>query len=187
MRVVQVLLIGGALLLAFATPKAFLRPATPTVTAPVRIVYGPGNGFEAIDSELIGQAKDRIDMAAYVLSDQRIIATLSAAAERGVKIRLYLDAEQFRRIASANENMVALVNQPGVSARIKAEHNDMMHLKAFAVDGRWLRTGSANFSWSGERRQDNDILVIDSADAARTFSRHFDSLWARRDNSEAAQ
>ena len=44
-----------------------------------------------------------------------------------------------------------------------------MHLKAYAVDGRWLRTGSTNFSWSGETRQDNDIIVIDSPQAAAQF------------------
>ena len=180
----QIFLLGGAMLVALAAPKPFSRQNSP-MTAPVRIAYGPGNGFEAIDPELIAQAKDRIDMAAYVLSDERIIEALSRAAERGVTIRLYLDPEQFRRIAGANINMVALVNQPNVSARIKAEQNDMMHIKSFAVDGRWLRTGSANFSWAGERRQDNDILVIDSPEAAREFSRNFDLIWARRDNSEA--
>jgi phosphatidylserine/phosphatidylglycerophosphate/cardiolipin synthase-like enzyme len=182
----MVFLLGGAMLVALAAPNPFLRPNSP-VTAPVRIAYGPGHGFDAIDPELIGKAKNRIDMAAFVLSDHGVIEALSAAAERGVKIRLYLDAEQFRRIAAANVNMVALVNQPNVSARIKAEQNDMMHMKSFAVDGRWLRTGSANFSWSGERRQDNDILVIDSPEAAREFSRNFDLIWARRDNREASQ
>jgi phosphatidylserine/phosphatidylglycerophosphate/cardiolipin synthase-like enzyme len=180
------LFFAGAMLVALAAPKALLRQDS-SVTAPVRIAYGPGHGFETIDLDLIGRAKDRIDMAAYVLSDQRIIEALSAAAERGVRIRIYLDPEQFRRIAGANVNMVALVNQPNVSARIKAEQNDMMHLKSFAVDGRWLRTGSANFSWAGERRQDNDILVIDSPEATREFLRNFDSIWARRDNSEASQ
>ena len=36
-----------------------------------------------------------IDMAAYVLSDPRIIEALTDAAERGVLIRLYLDRSQF--------------------------------------------------------------------------------------------
>ncbi|MCW2285854.1 phosphatidylserine/phosphatidylglycerophosphate/cardiolipin synthase-like enzyme [Rhodoblastus acidophilus] len=182
----KLLFFAGAMLVALAAPKALLRLDS-SVTAPVRIAYGPGNGFDSIDLDLIGRARDRIDMAAYVLSDQRIIEALSAAAERGVKIRIYLDPEQFRRIADANVNVVALVNQPNVSARIKAEQNDMMHLKTFAVDGRWLRAGSANFSWAGERRQDNDILVIDSPEAAGAFTRHFDSIWARRDNSEASR
>ena len=79
--------------------------------------------------------------------------------------------------------MLALVNQPNVEARIKAEQNDLMHLKAYALDGRWLRTGSTNFSWSGETRQDNDIVIIDSPQAAAGISpRQFEKLWARRDN-----
>jgi phosphatidylserine/phosphatidylglycerophosphate/cardiolipin synthase-like enzyme len=60
-----------------------------------------------------------------------------------------------------------------------------MHIKAYAVDGRWLRTGSTNFSWAGETRQDNDIIVIDSPQAAADFTRHFEKIWARRDNREA--
>ena len=35
-----------------------------------------------------------------------------------------------------------------------------MHLKAYAIDGEVLRTGSANFSTSGENAQDNDLIVI---------------------------
>jgi hypothetical protein len=55
---------------------------------------------------------------------------------RGVKIRRRLAPEQFRRIADADENMVALVDQPNVNARLEAEQNDMTHMKTFAVDGR---------------------------------------------------
>ena len=32
-----------------------------------------------------------------------------------------------------------------------------MHLKAYEIDGSLLRTGSANFSTSGENAQDNDL------------------------------
>jgi phosphatidylserine/phosphatidylglycerophosphate/cardiolipin synthase-like enzyme len=34
-----------------------------------------------------------------------------------------------------------------------------MHLKAYEIDGEELRTGSANFSTSGENAQDNDLIV----------------------------
>ncbi len=186
LRALKLLLLGGALMLAIAGPKAFLEPRAPLL-AKVTVAYGPGPGFAAIDPELIGRAKKSIDMAAYVLSDQRVIVALSAAASRGVRVRIYFDPEQFRRIGGDNDNIQALANQPNVSARIKAERNDLMHMKAYAVDGRWLRTGSANFSWSGETRQDNDVIVIDSPQAANDFTRHFERLWARRDNTEAAR
>ena len=86
-----------------------------------------------------------------------------------------------------NDNVQALTRQPNVLARIKAENNDLMHLKAYAVDGRWLRTGSTNFSWSGETRQDNDLIVIDSPGAVEDFTRQFEKLWSRRDNQDAGK
>jgi phosphatidylserine/phosphatidylglycerophosphate/cardiolipin synthase-like enzyme len=53
-----------------------------------------------------------------------------------------------------------------------------MHLKSYQIDGRLLRTGAANFSASGLKRQDNDLVVIESADAAGTFKRTFDMRFA---------
>jgi phosphatidylserine/phosphatidylglycerophosphate/cardiolipin synthase-like enzyme len=50
-----------------------------------------------------------------------------------------------------------------------------MHLKRYQIDGRLLRTGNANFSASGLKRQDNDLIVIESAGAAAAFKRAFDA------------
>lgn len=186
MRAITLFLLAGAVILAIMGQRTFLQSREPLL-APVRIAYGPSQGFASIDPELIDRAKKTIDMAAYVLSDQRVIEALSRAASRGVEVRLYFDPEQFRRIGGVNDNLSALTHQPNVTGKIKAEHGDLMHVKAYAVDGRWLRTGSANFSWSGETRQDNDIIVIDSPEAAADFTRYFEKLWARRDNSGAAQ
>jgi phosphatidylserine/phosphatidylglycerophosphate/cardiolipin synthase-like enzyme len=41
-----------------------------------------------------------------------------------------------------------------------------------------LRTGAANFSASGLKRQDNDLIVIESAGAAASFKRNFDARFA---------
>ena len=49
-----------------------------------------------------------------------------------------------------------------------------MHLKSYQMDGRLLRTGVANFSASGLKRQDNDLIVIESAEAAAAFKHAFD-------------
>jgi phosphatidylserine/phosphatidylglycerophosphate/cardiolipin synthase-like enzyme len=53
-----------------------------------------------------------------------------------------------------------------------------MHLKSYQIDGRLLRTGAANFSASGLKRQDNDLIVIKSAEAAGAFKRAFDARFA---------
>jgi len=51
-------------------------------------------------------------------------------------------------------------------------------LKSYQIDGRVLRTGAANFSASGLKRQDNDLVVVESAEAAEAFKRVFDARFA---------
>jgi phosphatidylserine/phosphatidylglycerophosphate/cardiolipin synthase-like enzyme len=54
-----------------------------------------------------------------------------------------------------------------------------MHLKGYCVDHRLLRTGSANFSRSGETRQDNDLVALRGASVCAGFDAKFDRAWAR--------
>jgi hypothetical protein len=49
------------------------------------------------------------------------------------------------------------------------------------IDGRLLGTGAANFSASGHKRQNNDSIVIESAEAAGAFKRAFDAQFASRE------
>jgi hypothetical protein len=53
-----------------------------------------------------------------------------------------------------------------------------MHLKSYQNDGRLLRTGAANFSASGLKRQDNDLIVIESGGAATAFKHAVDARFA---------
>jgi phosphatidylserine/phosphatidylglycerophosphate/cardiolipin synthase-like enzyme len=68
--------------------------------------------------------------------------------------------------------------RPGVEVRTKRDNSALMHLKSYQIDGRWLRTGAANFSASGLKRQDNDLIVIESRGAAASFKRNFDARFA---------
>ena len=65
---------------------------------------------------------------------------------------------------------------------MKAQDADLMHLKGYTINGKLLRTGSANMSVSGLKRQDNDLILIYSDEAASRFDQHFEIMWARPDN-----
>lgn len=52
-----------------------------------------------------------------------------------------------------------------------------MHLKSYAVDDVVLRAGAANFSASGLKRQDNDLLLLRDGAAVRAFGAAFERLW----------
>jgi phosphatidylserine/phosphatidylglycerophosphate/cardiolipin synthase-like enzyme len=71
-----------------------------------------------------------------------------------------------------------LLTTPEIDVRFKRAGSPLMHLKSYQIDGRWLRTGAANFSASGLKRRDNDLLIIESQAAATAFEWRFDAIFA---------
>jgi phosphatidylserine/phosphatidylglycerophosphate/cardiolipin synthase-like enzyme len=166
--------ISGAALAA----SLILASLTPCHADPAPIIhYAPTENLEHVDIALIDRAEHEIDMAAYVLTDWPVMQALTRAADRGVKVRIYLDGTQLAEREPAKV-FNDLAETPGVEIRIKRETSALMHLKSYQIDGRLLRTGAANFSASGLKRQDNDLIVIESAGAAASFKRNFDARFA---------
>jgi phosphatidylserine/phosphatidylglycerophosphate/cardiolipin synthase-like enzyme len=154
----------------------------PAAGSEAQIHYAPSENLESVDVREIGRAQLSIDMAAYVLSDPRIIEALTDAAERGVVVRLYLDRSQFAEHGPTRGGLVeALLAHANVAARVKGE-GVLMHLKAYAVDGQVLRTGSGNFSRSGLAAQDNDAVFITDPAVVDAFEGNFERIWARAQN-----
>ena len=141
--------------------------------------------MERIDVDVIDDAERSIDMAAYVLSDPFVIEALRDAADRGVTIRLYLDKGQYSQHGLRNGGPIGeLLAFPNVFARIKGR-GVLMHLKAYAVDGERLRTGSGNFSHSGLAFQDNDLILVEDPAIVARFEANFDAIWSRATNAGA--
>ena len=151
----------------------------------VEIHYAPHEDLERIDVEVIDNAERSIDMAAYVLSDPFVIEALADAADRGVRIRIYLDKSQYSQHGPRNGGPIGeLLAFPNVFARVKGR-GVLMHLKAYAVDGERLRTGSGNFSHSGLEFQDNDLILVDDPPTIAKFEANFDAIWSRGTNAGA--
>jgi len=177
-RMTAGLLMGAALISLPATAGA-------APIARAEIHYAPGEDLELVDARVIAGARLTIDMAAYVLSDQRIIEALTAAAERDVAVRIYLDKSQFSQHGlRVDAPIEALIAHPNVAAKVKGE-GVLMHLKAYAVDGHILRTGSGNFSRPGLAEQDNDLVLISDPSAVDAFERTFEVIWSRARNIDA--
>ena len=83
------------------------------------------------------------------------------------------------RVTAQIEAFHDLAETPGVEIKAKHKPASPMHLKSSQIDGRLLRTGAANFSASSLKRQDNDLIVIESAEAAAAFKRAFYARYAR--------
>ena len=87
---------------------------------------------------------------------------------------IYMDGRRIGERVTVPPFQELLAN-PEIEVRFKRPGSPLMHLKSYQIDGRWLRTGAANFSASGLKRQEYDLLVIDSQVAAEVFKAAFRS------------
>ena len=70
-----------------------------------------------------------------------------------------------------------------VQVKIKTD-GDLMCEKDFDVDGYLLRSGSANWSIGGLRRQDNVAIYTQAPTDLARFEKKFQEMWSRSDNPE---
>ncbi|MGI4831275.1 MAG: phospholipase D-like domain-containing protein [Janthinobacterium lividum] len=113
--------------------------------------------WSGIELAQLDTATRTIDVAMYSFTDRYLAEELAQLARKGVRSRVYRDREQFsQEMQGAADTATSILLAAGIEVRVKGA-KDLMHLKSYAIDGRLLRTGSANWSPTGLKRQDNDV------------------------------
>jgi phosphatidylserine/phosphatidylglycerophosphate/cardiolipin synthase-like enzyme len=154
--------------------------------AVVENYYSPAVDLENIDVQLLNQATNSVYMSEYALTDEKIADQLVKLANRHVNLYIYRDLRQYDgEVAKTNNQMVKFKGNPYI--HIKVKHSSVLaHLKAYVVDygleGQVLREGSANWSESGEQKQDNSLIIIRDKAAIETFYKNYQQIWNRFDN-----
>lgn len=172
--------VGCSRQLATVFPQNFGPQVRPAANAD--IYYSPATNLERIDTNLIDRAHSSVDMCAYALTDHAIAAALERRAAQGVHVRIYLDREQtLEELKRSNNVLDSLARTANIEIRVK-DSRVLMHLKSYAIDKQILRTGSANFSPSGEKRQDNDLIILGSRADVERFEQNFETIWNRSSN-----
>ncbi len=123
----------------------------------------------------INQAQAFINIAMYVFTDKGIALPLIDAQKRGVKVRVYLDRSQIESTYSVSRFLV----QKGIKVRIST-NNYIMHHKFAIIDNRILLTGSYNWTFSANNRNDENLMVIDDPEIIEIFQNQFISLWTNK-------
>ena len=168
------------------------NPPSPQAEATVQpacseteIHYSPDEDLEQIDSQLLSSAESEIEFTAFSFTDKEIASVLEERASQGVRIKIYSDhfstAHELARANGAEAVILQLARTPNIQVRVKRS-STLAHMKAFEIDGKILRTGSANFSANAERKQDNDLLIIRDAATVDSYRMKFEEMWDRPDN-----
>ena len=123
----------------------------------------------------IDQAQASINIAMYVFTDKEMATSLINAQDKGIKVRVYLDKSQIESTYSISRFLVQKV----IKVRIST-NNYIMHNKFAIIDNRILLTGSYNWTFSANHRNDENLMVIDDPEIIEIFQNQFVNLWTNK-------
>lgn len=151
----------------------------------IYLADSPGANLERLEMNSLAQTRNTLDVAMYSFTDLELADELAKLEQRGVRVRVYRDREQYdeeeSRSRGGRETATAILVNAGVAVKVKRSAV-LMHMESYAQDGVFLRSGSANWSPTGLKRQDNDVMYMRSPKAAQQFEAKFESMWERDDN-----
>ncbi len=150
--------------------------------------FSPAENLEQIDVARIRQAQHSLDIAMYAFTDKFLADAIIERARAGVQVRIYRDRSQFEqeegRTNSKRESTTTQFGgESNIHIKVKNSH-ELMHLKAYLIDQQILRTGSANWSPTGLKRQDNNAHFCTDPQQIKAFQGTFEEMWNRSDNKD---
>jgi phosphatidylserine/phosphatidylglycerophosphate/cardiolipin synthase-like enzyme len=120
----------------------------------------------------IDAAATKINMRTFYLTSEPIVDALKGAKDRGVTVRVILDAESAQNEFSLHGDLRSY----GISVKVE-NWGGTEHTKAFSVDGTTLVFGSQNFTYSGNTSSDENALYIRNQPLATAYDTAFETAW----------
>lgn len=128
---------------------------------------------------LIDRAQRTVDVADYDFDLANVADAMVRAQGRGVRVRMVTDSDT---VANDDEAIQAAFGKlKGAKIPVVEDNRKpIMHNKFTVVDGRWVSTGSWNYTDGDTYRLNNNMIIIDSADLATNYSTEFAKMFERK-------
>jgi len=126
---------------------------------------------------LIQNAKAEILVSIFYLTERQIIDALISAGARGVDVKIIYDAVG----ANAMKEKVQVLRAAKIQVKVE-NWGGKDHEKNMAIDKKYFITGSANFSYSAAKKNDENILIFKSPEITGFYRKHFLNLYDSIDN-----
>lgn len=172
---------GFVLGIVLLATVAWTSTGTEAVLLPVIDRAGDGAYCRAA-SEAIDAAETSIDLllSNAELSDNPLLEHLAAAQDRGVRMRVLLDASEWApSITERNRLTVEYLQSIGIDARFD-DPAVTLHAKLVVVDRRVVLVGSTNWNRYAFSEHEQANLLVDCVPVGEAFADYFDRLWDER-------
>lgn len=119
---------------------------------------------------LFESAKDSALVSIYSLSERAIIDSMIKAYNRGVRVVVVADYVQ-----GSGKNMnqyLKKLEKAGIKVYLATKQKACMHNKVGIFDGKYVATGSYNWTSNGTRRNDENLVVIEGEEIAAQYEKY---------------
>ena len=142
-------------------------------TATTYVYFSPNGGCEQRIVQLLDGATETIKAVVYAVNNPNIVNALKRARSRGVSVQLLTDRLQaFNKSSSALELRKYPIDIK-IHSWAKIEHN-----KFVVVDGRYLETGSFNWTGPAQNQNSENCMFMDAKRTVYAFAQRFEQLWS---------
>ena len=126
---------------------------------------------------LLSQARaatQRIDIGMYLVNDPEVVQTLIDIARDGkVQIRMLVDAGM---LAGNLLNCAQQLGEAGIDIHYYQKDRESLHLKTAVMDGRYVWTGTANWTTGALDLNVEDMLFFESPEMAQLYTAFLDGV-----------
>jgi phosphatidylserine/phosphatidylglycerophosphate/cardiolipin synthase-like enzyme len=138
-----------------------------------KVAFSPKQGATELVVKTIQSANKYIYVAAYSFTSKPIADALIDAHKKGVDIKIIHDDSQ----KNIRGNLLAYLKQSDIPIRINSKYK-YMHNKFMIVDGVTIQLGSFNYTDNAERRNAENVLVINNdTSLASSYLNQWQKLW----------
>ncbi len=121
----------------------------------------------------IEKAQDYIYLSMFLITDSKIVRSLIEAFERGVEIKMIIDAHHALQPYSKHE----VLRKAGIKVKVE-NWAGKMHAKTVIIDDKTIISGSANWTYSAFKYNDENLLIFRNAPKEVKFlKKEFEQSW----------
>ena len=126
---------------------------------------------------LIQEARESIDVSMFYLTHKNVSRELVSAHNRGVDVRVIIDATS----ATNGYSKHSYLRENGIQVKVE-DWGGKMHMKSAIIDGKHLILGSMNWTSAGESKNDENTLIVRNSNDSQAYQSFFNLLWSSIDN-----
>ena len=139
----------------------------------VYIRFSPDDGIDDMIESLIQAANNSVYMLAYSFASRDIAERLRAADDDGLDVIVICEDS---KAYTDGGGQCGPLSEAGVQVYVDGYPDNLMHEKVIILDDSVVIAGSYNFTRSADKRNDEQVLVIQSKDIAKLFLAEFDKI-----------